>query len=526
MSLSLASPSRLINDGADFCIQTSRILVGYILSRRVEILVFSVVGFFTYFIFFTQFLLDNHAFRMPWLAEGEQVQNGRWMGPAVGWLHYGANVPVVMPGLSLLLTIASIFVASHSIGRTGVSRPALYFFGLLVVVCPLNLSFYYYGFMSPIFFFANFFATISALLLSKFSFLRVAISSIVILIMFATYQAAVGVLAVLVLSGVIWRSCNTSGSRNAQAKRPLEDLIEIWGPAIGALAATIAGLALYIWSIQYLPDTEKMVDLSDIGAFVARISEVSISAFRHLMLTQPDILNSLNTALGVLLIAAALTSFASARRNFVSLLSLAFAWPLSILATKAIFFISDPGNIYQYRYNSGLIYLYGFGALILLQQLRNGLGRIAATGLALFVVVVSAQADLVRQHVLMRGQERDLSTFNRILYRIESLDEFERETRYDLIRVGALPRYRLQLLRSRGRTWDEIGDGHMDYGEISDLWVDDHVFGLLGSSVRLTHGRKQSAREIIDEGLLEGREPWPAASSVFIDGERIVIYIG
>ncbi|WP_297731504.1 glucosyltransferase domain-containing protein [uncultured Maricaulis sp.] len=482
------------------------------------------LGVFSYFIFYTQFLLDNHAFRMPWLAENEQVQNGRWMGPVIGWLHYGANVPVVMPGLSLAAALASVFIIIRSYG-SDFQRDSLFIFGAIIIVCPINLAFYYYGFMSPIFFIANLLACVAAALLTQFSIRRLVSASIVVVFMLATYQAAIGALAVLVVTGVIWRACESPGSKSDDAGSVLSQIVRVWSPALGAFVATTIGLMIYLWTIQYLPDNGKAIDLADFGALVERIREVSFAAFRHLIITQPDILNALNVGFGILVALAAFTSLVAARENAVGVISLVLAWPFAILASKAIFYISDPGNIYQYRYNSGLIYLYGFAGLLVSHHFRAGLARIAAVGLSAFVIVVSVQADLVRQHVLMRGQERDLSTFNRILYRIETLENFDPSVRYDLIRVGALPRYRLQLLRSRGRNWDELGDGHMDYGEISDIWVDDHVFGLLGSSVRLTYGRKQSAAEIVEEGLLDEREPWPSPSSVFIDGERIIVYV-
>ncbi|WP_300540847.1 glucosyltransferase domain-containing protein [Maricaulis sp.] len=515
----------ILLDAEKFLIEIGRGARDELVDRRGTIIYFLVLGIFTYFIFLSQFLLDNHAFRMPWLAENEQVQNGRWMGPVIGWIHYGANVPVVMPMLSISATILSTLIVIR-IYNNNIKTSALLIFGSLIIVCPINLAFFYYGFMSPIFFFANAFACASALLLSRLSLWRFVIAVAMIVFMFATYQAAVGVLAVLVLTGVIWRSCANEGTGRQADANIISRVVVVWAPALGALCATILGLTVYMLSIQYLPDNGKAIDISDFGALANRVRQVSFVAFRHLLATQPDMLDASKAAFGMLVVAAVMTSLVSARTNLVSLFSLVVAWPLAVLATKAIFFISDPGGIYQYRYNSGLIYFYAFCALFTLERLPRGVVRKAMLALSLFVIIVSVQADLVRQHVLLRGQQRDLATFNRILYRIESLEEFDPNQRYDLVRVGHLPRYRLQLLRSRGRDWDEIADGHMDYGEISDLWVDDHVFGLLGSAVKLTYGPTQTAQQIREEGLLEGRTPWPAPSSVFIDGDRIVIYIG
>ena len=495
------------------------------------------LGLFTYFIFFSQFLLDNHGFRMPWLYHNEQVQNGRWMGPLIGWLTYGANVPVMMQGLSLVLSVVAALTAVRVYAPKQNLTPAL-FMGAIIVVAPINLAYYYYSFMSPIFFAANLLAVVAAVALSRFSLLRIVAATTLIVLMLATYQAAVSVLTVLVLTGVVWRACNLPPEddrvASAQRAQPTDSVPQklgwgsalkgIWLPALGALVATIAGLVIYSFSIQYLPDNGKIVDLTDLQVILERGREVATAAFRHLIITQPDILGALNGALGLLLLGAAAASAWRARRSPVGLASLLLAWPLAILGTKAIFFISDPGGMYQYRYNGGLIYLYAFAGLALLAWHPRGLINIVSSILVIFIVIVSIQADLVRQHVLLRGQERDLSTFNRILYRIESLPEFDATQPYDLVRIGPLPRYRLRLLASGGHRWDELGDGHMDYGEISDLWVDDHVFGLLGATIRIAPGPKQTGDQIRAEGLLEGREPWPAADSVFIDEGRIIIF--
>lgn len=508
-----------------------------LVQDKTKFLFLLILGIFAYFMFISQFFLDNHAFRMPWLADGEQVQNGRWMGPAIGWITYGANVPVVMPVLSIVLCIISAFIAGYTY-QSHHHALALTALCAIVLVAPINLAFYYYGFMSPIFFTANLIAATAALILSRLSLVRVLFGAMLVVFMLATYQAALGVLAVLVLTGVVWRSCAAAAGTDKPVSAELarapanrsyyeepRSIFAIWAPAGGGIVAASAGLAVYYMTIQYLPDNGKAIDITDMAALTARIREVSIAAFRHIVITQPDILGSLNAALGILLVSGVVATLWRARKSAASLVSVLVAWPLAILGTKAIFFITDPGGVYQYRYNAGLIYLYAFSGYALLSFSRRGIFYLVSCALLAFVVIVSVQADLVRQHVLFRGQERDLSTFNRILYRIESLPEYDASASYDIVRIGSLPRYRLRLLGSNGRQWDEIGDGHMDYGEISDLWVDHHVFGLLGATIRIGPGPKQTAAQIRGEGLLEGRRPWPAESSVFIDNGRIIIYV-
>jgi len=482
----------------------------------------AIASFLGYFIFFAHHLLDNHGFRMPWLEIDEQVQNGRWLGPLIGKLHYGANIPVVMQGISILIALTSATIVAKSYNIISKSFDLFLYISIILLI-PINLAFYYYTFMTPQFFVGNYFAVLAFCTLLRISLLRFLLGALFLFLMMAAYQPALSVFAVLLLSGLIVRLVRKEGEEGAgtevvQVRRAII-------PAMVGGAAMIIGGAFYMLSIQYLPETSKAVDLSSPAQLFDRVKEVVIAAFRHLIITQPDILDALNNALLLLVIVAFVGTVIHLRRSWLKLIIAVIAWILCIIATKAIFLISDPGGIYQYRYNSGLIYFYGFCVALLLFYFHKGITNWLAAGLVGLIVVFSFQADLVRQLVLLRGQERDLSTFNRILYRIESLPEFDQSVTYDLIRVGALPRYRLQLLGSKGHSWDEIGDGHMDYGEISDLWVDEDVFGLLGASFRLVSSGRQTAQAIREAGLLEGREPWPHESSVFIDDDRIIVFI-
>lgn len=508
----------------DVTISSTGARIWHLLGKNYQyaLAVAAIVAFFGYFIFFAHHLLDNHGFRMPWLELDEQVQNGRWLGPLIGKLHYGANIPVFMQGFSISIALISATIVAKSYNI--INKPFdLFLYFSIILLLPINLAFYYYTFMTPQFFIGNLFAVLAFFILLRTTFPRFLLGALCLFLMMAAYQPALSVFAVLLLSGFIVRLVRKEGEDGAGS-----EIVQVRRAIIPAMvggAAMIIGGAFYMLSIQYLPETSKAVDLSSPALFFDRGKEVVIAAFRHLLITQPDILDALNNALLILVIAAFVGTLIHLRRSWIKLIISVLAWSLCIIATKAIFLISDPGGIYQYRYNSGLIYFYGFCVALLLFYFRKGVTNWLAAGLVGLIVVFSFQADLVRQLVLLRGQERDLSTFNRILYRIESLPEFDQSVTYDLIRVGALPRYRLQLLGSRGRSWDEIGDGHMDYGEISDLWVDEDVFGLLGASFRLVSSGRQSAEAIRQEGLLEGRQPWPHESSVFIDDDRIIVFI-
>lgn len=476
------------------------------------------IAFLGYFIFIAHHLLDNHAFRMPWLAENEQVQNGRWLGPWIGLLHYGANVPVVMQVLSFFFALGSCFLILKTLKLVD-HRGDLIIFYSFVTLFPFNLAFFYYTFMVPQFYVGWVFAAAAFAVTSKLSVLRLAIGAIFVLLMMASYQPSLSILATLAVGAVIANLLREGGASQL-------DAVKYEGLLLGGRAlSTLVGGAIYWLTISYLPESSKSVDFSSMSAMFERFQLVIVSSYQHLWLTQPDMQPLTKALTGLILVGAILATIASLYRSPLKLGIALLAWVIMVPATKAIFLISEPGQIFQYRYNSGVIFLYAFAVAVLFFTCRGKIANWLATILIVLTTVQFFQADLVRQVVLLRGQQRDLAVFNRMLYRVESLEEFDKSQTYDFIRIGALPRYRLQLLASRGHATDMIGDGHMDYGEISDLWVDDHVFGLLGSSVRLQTSRRQTAQQIRDEGLLEGRQPWPHESSVFIDNNRIIVYV-
>src|SRR5690606_21343151 len=148
--------------------------------------------------------------------------------------------------------------------------------------------------------------------------------------------------------------------------------------------------------------------------------------------SQPDLLEPIKISLlAALMLASALCAWKLRGAALLMVASLVL-WGLAVIATKFIFILVAPdGSIYDYRYNSSLGFLHAFSFWILLRYAGS------ATPLALlvvgFLVLRFVQADLVRQEVLLRGQQHDLALANRILVRIEALPELDTTKPYDLV---------------------------------------------------------------------------------------------
>jgi len=479
---------------------------------------------FSYFIFISHHLLGNHALRLPWLHESEQISNGRWIGPLLGHLHYDADVPVFMPTFGIVLgaLAALAAVSGWQISRNRVENVIVF---SIILIFPMNLAFFYYSFMTPLFFLANFFAAVAILVSGKIRIWRIVAGSFFVLLMLASYQAALSIFGILTFA---WPISQLLQTREKPLGTELRHQAAIMGQRIAA--AGLGGCA-YVVSLKiFKVSSSQSLDFRNISDVLDRVRLIVVSSFEHLWITQPDLLEPLKLTLLAVLVAAILASVAYVWRSPVRAAIMLLLWLPMIVSTKAVFLISDPsGSIYEYRYNSGHAFLHAFSFAVLFYVAgQRGIAKAALLAVSGFVLLTMIQANLVRQSVLMRGQDHDLAIANRILTRIEQLEGFDATRTYDLIRIGRYSTFRYNLFKAGGWRIDRAGDGHMDFGEVTDRWVDEDVFRLLGARIRFqqkSSDPQYSAKyaEISKSPLLDGRDPWPAESSVFISGNRIIV---
>lgn len=475
---------------------------------------------FTYLIFITQMMPDNHATRFPWLLPGG-IGSGRWLSSWIGHLHYGADVPVFLPVLGIALGIlAAVMILDR--WRLSLGAFSAWLIVSIIVTYPANLAHFYYSFMSPLFFGSIFFAAIAFFVCGRFRFLDMAGAAAAVVLMLATYQLAASILiTVSVLAAIadIIRQPDRGGIRSA-----------IETAAARAIATVVGGIAYRITLAMLGSAPPRSITYTSWQEVPARTLQIVRASFEHLVVTQPELLLPVKMVLFALLVTAVAVSIFRVRRSPLAILLVVFLWPVAVVATKAIFLVVEPdGSLWEYRYNTSLGFLHAFSIGLLLSSLTAPLAYRAAQAVGLFVLVSFVQADLLRQGVLLRGMQHDLALANRILDRIETLPDVDYSQTYDLIRVGRYSSYRFNLLRSRGHEFYRLGDTHMDIGEISDRWVDEDVFRMLGSAVQFqfesTDPQFSEKIQRVQNGLLEGRRPWPAPESVFLNGNEIIVYM-
>ena len=472
----------------------------------------------TYIIFFTEHPLHNHGFRMPWIEPKHGYPHGRWFNMLLSYLTNKADIPAILPLIAILMCITSGFMALR-IWKFDLSSIETFIVIGLLTTYPAYLAFYYFSWTTVLFMNGTFFALLATVSCRALRLSHIIPGGALVTIMMASYQPSISVFVTVSALACI--------SAIMTSQKALS--FHVFKPLIARALAAITGLIGYVVSIKLTgvqAHSTKGVELSEVPMRIKKVIEVSIEQFT---ITQPEFMSFMKVLLGILIIAAILSSLWLVRKSIGKTLVLLILWAGAILATKTMYLLSPDVQYYEYRYNTAAAFLYGFAAAILLQGLGIKIIKSIALIFTSFILLRFVQADLTRQEVLLRGQQHDIAFANRILTRIENLPDLDITKPYDLIRVGSYPHYRDQLLRTHNHSWEMKGDNHLDDARLTAAWADEDIFIHLGSSVKFKHrgfdpAFYKKAKEAKAK-LLEGRKKWPDQSSVFISDDKIIIYL-
>jgi hypothetical protein len=493
-----------------------------------ELTIVVLAGVVSYFVFISHYLIHNHYPRLPWVPPDDSVINGRWFNYILSHLHYNADIPVFLPLMGIVMAVFTAYI-SLKVWDLTLDTFSRILTATAIVTFPFALSFFYYTFMTPLFYSSWCFAALAAWYTRVYSPLNLVIGTLFILLTFASYQASIGVFAVLVVTAAI-------ADIAAKERIPEKPLGHVLLGLASAGVALILGLLLYAASLKLLAISPPgKTSIPELMHLPSMLWDATGSAFLHLWKTQPELMRGQKVLLAIILGAAVLMSaYRAARRSLSRLLLIVILWFLAVLGSKLIFLIVHipPGSGFEYRYATALAFLHAFSIAYVLAGLGGArpVLRYALIALVAVVVLRFVQADLVRQAILLRGQQHDLAIANRILSRIETLPELDLTQKYEFVRIGRYSDYRQRLMAYFGKKKaNRPGDSHMDWGEITDVWVDEAVFKMLGSSVRfkpdLDAQDAAKKSEYARKNLLNGRKPWPDASSVFIINHTVYVYM-
>ena len=472
-----------------------------------------------WFIFYVHHPLHNHILRMPWIDWNEQSYLGRWFNNVVLRIIHAADMPTLLPLLSSILAVFAALVALR-IWRLDLTAIERFLIVGMISVFPFFLSFYYYTWITPLFMFSCLFAVGALAVNTRLQPTPILLGALLFMLMMASYQTAISIYATVAASAIICDLIRKDGPT----------LLQIAKLAAARIIAAILGGAGYLASLKLLnvgsTHATTMVELSTLPS---KFIDVSKAAVRHLTLTQPEFLLPLKFLLLAIVIVGAASTLWLARRSLLRAALILPMWAGLLIATKLMFLISDDSSFYQYRYNSSMAFFYAFAAAVALHAGAFRPYRSFIFVCVVFVVLRFVEVDLIRQEVLLRGQQHDLAIANRILYRIESLPDFDPSKTYDLVRVGKYSRFRQDTLGSKGRNAETYGDGHMDHGEITDRWSDEQIMILLGSKIKFRNrGFDPNFLKKMDDFRKKyagEKQKWPHQDSVFIEEDVIYVYM-
>jgi len=479
---------------------------------------------FTFLMFITHHFIHNHASRFPWIGPRDQVFAGRWFNEYLLKLNYAADIPVYLPMFSILLSVLGGMVLIR-IWRLHLSHVEQFIVLGLLTTFPVALSYFYYTYQTPLFFVSVFFAILAVAVCNRIHPLNIIAGAVLTMLTLASYQPALSIIATIIASSFIADLIRNSSTDGVQ-----QSIRQTFLLALARVGALIAGLFAYKTSLTILgikaSHATKTVALADIPD---RWLTVAKASFKHLSMTQPDLLTTVKTALVIVFVAAVIISVINVRRSWTRIALVLLSWPLLVIATKAMYLVSSDGALYQYRYNGALGFFHAFTAVTLLHFTNFKTLRSVALLLLIFILMRFVQADLVRQEVLYRGEQHDMAIANRILTRMESLPDIDFSKTYDFVRIGKYSNFRNERFKTRSHTYDTYGDGHMDNGEVTDRWTDEEVFQLLGAKVKFkfngTDSNFASKEADARQNRLQNRAPWPHESSVFIEDDTIFVYM-
>ncbi len=486
-----------------------------------------LTGVLAYGIFIFHHLLHNHYPFMPWIPIPEQMAGERWLNRVLYWFVYEADIPIFNPLLGLAAAVLSSYYASRLYFPQN-SKLALYLVTALAVCYPAVLAPFYYTWTTFISLASWFFALATILFCragGKANFFAGVLS---LFVMMNVNQGALSILATVFIASCISMllvSAATGSESDSQSVEKM--LLEVAKFVLLGLCASV----LYILVARVLGGviqhgSNQIISLASIPSVWPKVVE---AAFKHLLITQPDILNPVKTWLFCIPLLAFVSSLFLCRKKCLSLLALLVLWPAMVCAVKIVYFLVKADfPLYEYRTNLGMAFMYAFCFGVLFYATRESkMLRVVSYVLAVFFLMRFVQADLVRQSVLMKGQMHDLALSTRILSRIEALPGLEDGKAYNFTRIGSYPWYRAQKLNPFYQKWpEESGESHMDAGFISFNLAPDMVFTQLGSMVKLKFDDYSLSRlKYAKENLLNGRKPFPHESSVFLEGDTIYVYL-
>ena len=483
-----------------------------------------LVNIVVYFFDLAQFPLGDHDIGyqdgIPLLSGG---RSGRWFAPALQMMSGFVQIPVYTQLLAFTTQIAA------SMAAVLLWKPKadwfVLFAGALIISCsPAVSEFYYYHFSALTFVAAQLFMVLSlhTALFPRKRLFHYALSISLVTCALASYQSSV----------MTWTTCFwgillikiSEWDGRADTLRALLFYLSL--PflcfAIGCVLYSVSlslyplvGLSLELYQFQTVTPT----------TFIVRLFETAYQAWLHLFTPQGFMSLWLKTLFLAAMTGgtAVLLRFATLKKSFSTrrVAAIIVGFLLFPLTAKSQFLLSSYNEWYAYRFlGMGVSYMYCFFFVILLaastMAARNA-------GLVLFVFILPCMAvnNLDQQIRHVRSVDHDMAVLNRVVGRIEALENFDPDKTYNLVQFGRTTPY----LR------DSPGVGPhspLEHTTVSQAWNPGFELWLLSKYLKLGDRINESVTkrpDIMVKALqyAADKKPFPHPGSVGIIDDTIVL---
>ncbi len=474
-----------------------------------------LINIICYFFFITGEILHNHAPRLSWQTGMGQITAGRWFHYFINKFNYEADLPLISSVFSIIINIFNCLIIFKIFDFEN-NKFNSFLLVLFFTLFPINLVYFYYSWITLTMIVSILFACSGVYFFRENKFILSIISFVFCL---SSYQPNFSIGITLSLCFILYEITKSKNENlfSFLIKRLLNlSIIFIASAAIYKLSVLILGFEK---SLRKNSINRLEIIIEKFPSFIKE----SLNQFTY---TQPEFLFLIKYLLLFFLIFSFLFVFYSFRNNIKKSFILLILTVLIVFSSKAMFLFGTPNNFLNYRYSGNLVIIYLFSFIIFFKYSSLKLLNVFAIILLIFLNLKFAQADLYRQKILLYYQKQELHVANRILQRIEDLDNLELDKTYNLVRIGRYSNNRIQSFKSKGINYDRAGDTHMDFTEIFAVWTGAAIFKHLGSKIKFKHNSYDPEfQKKIEKARKEFShlEPWPHKESVFLIDDTIYI---
>ncbi len=436
----------------------------------------------------------------------------------------------ILPVINNLWSFAGLSIAGVLLGvywKLPQKTSAYVVTGLFFLITPYTLSWLYFAQNTL----GNLWLpalVLSALLLSEkrskslnATYLCNIISVLLFVIALGTYLPVLNFILVAILGKVFLQTVFSDIELKCGFKRNLQSFVNL-----------TAGLMIYAFIIIVLKDTNVIhpsynTVLAPLWSYPAKLPTLLLIMFTQFGTTMP-FMDGIYKGGYLLMCLIGLFSLIILSPNAKASTRGLILIPLILIASKLTYMLSVPSTenpLHLARIDFyGLPMIYALSLAIILKLGGNYLKRIGY-GLALLIIFMGFVRVSYAQKVWKFGWEAETKLAERIITRLEKLENFNINGHYKLLQIGNQSlREKYYLKRpNESASGELLGWSYYEAGRSKDAYNFYYQADFLESDSDLKNAIKDNPT--IKEYLLNKARAWPAKESIYISGDYIVLVL-